>query len=156
MCSHCVRASCDFSCGPSGAGRGKTVQRLRGDCTEIVRIPCEGRAIVPRAVRFLFGPNVHLKSCVFCTISVRPPRGGRAGIVQHVQYHLRHVYGLRAYDFSTLSNFSLLQNRRGCGARESVRFRTISHGRLLPPYGGRTKRRIRAGYGLRRSIVGHM
>ena len=37
-------------------------------------------------------------------LSVRPPRGARVGIVR---CHLRHVYGLRTYDFSNLYNFPL-------------------------------------------------
>ena len=36
--------------------------------------------------------------------SVRPPRGAHAGIVR---CHLRHVYGLRTYNFSNLYNFPL-------------------------------------------------
>ena len=47
--------------------------------------------------------NIHLKSYVFCPISARPSRGAHDGIVQ---CHLRHVYGLRAYDFLNLYNFS--------------------------------------------------
>ena len=35
MCSHCLRASCNFFYGASGATRGKSVQRLCRDCTEI-------------------------------------------------------------------------------------------------------------------------
>ena len=38
-----------------------------------------------------------------CTTSARSPRDARAGIVQS---HLRHVYVLRACDFSNLYNFS--------------------------------------------------
>ena len=37
-------------------------------------------------------------------LSVRPPRGARVGIVR---CHLRHVYGLRTYDFSNLYKFPL-------------------------------------------------
>ena len=45
MCSHCLRASCDILYGPSGASRGKSVQRLRGDCTEIVQSQWSCRAV---------------------------------------------------------------------------------------------------------------
>ena len=105
-----------------GQSRTEAARRLYGNraisvqlpCslhTEIVRSPCSFRAEAARrwcgdhaaAVPF-FGPNVHLKSCIFCTISAWPPRGARAGIVQ---CHLRHVYGIRAYDCSNLYNFSL-------------------------------------------------
>ena len=37
MSSHCLRASCNILYGPSGASRSKSVQRLRGDCTEIMQ-----------------------------------------------------------------------------------------------------------------------
>ena len=37
LCLHYLRAPCHFLYWPSGAGRGKTVQRLLGDCTEIVQ-----------------------------------------------------------------------------------------------------------------------
>ena len=45
MCSHCLRASCNFFYGASGATRGKSVQRLCGDCTEIVQCQCSCRAV---------------------------------------------------------------------------------------------------------------
>ena len=45
MCSHYLRASCDFFYGASGATRGKSVQRLCGDCTEIVQCQCSCRAV---------------------------------------------------------------------------------------------------------------
>ena len=83
MCSHCLRASCDFFYGASGASRGKSVQRLCGDCMEIVQCQCSCRAV-----------------------SAQKSYGARAGIVQ---CHLRHVYRLRAYDFFQFVNFSLNQ-----------------------------------------------
>ena len=76
MCSHFVRASCDFFYGASGAIRGKSVQRLCGDCTEIMHCQCSCRAV--------------------SATSAQKSYGARAGIVQ---YHLRHVYGLRSYNF---------------------------------------------------------
>ena len=48
ICSHYVRASCEFSYGPWEAGRDKAVQRLRGDCTEIVQFQCSCRAVSAR------------------------------------------------------------------------------------------------------------
>ena len=66
MCSHCLRASCNFLYGPSGAGGGKSVQRLSRDCTEIVQsqwscsavsveLPCSLRSlktVIRRPCRF--------------------------------------------------------------------------------------------------------
>ena len=51
MCSHCLRASCDFFYGASGATRGKSVQRLCRDCTEIVQCQCSFRAVSPHGNR---------------------------------------------------------------------------------------------------------
>ena len=45
MYSHCLRALCDFFYGASGATRGKAVQRLCGDCTEIVQCQCSCCAV---------------------------------------------------------------------------------------------------------------
>ena len=45
MCSHSLRALCDFFYGASGATWGKSVQRLSGDCTEIVQCQCSCRAV---------------------------------------------------------------------------------------------------------------
>ena len=45
MCLHYLRASCDFFYGASGATRGKSMQRLSGDCTEIVQCQCSCRAV---------------------------------------------------------------------------------------------------------------
>ena len=45
MCSHYLRASCDFFYGASGATHGKSVQRLCGDCAEIVRKSCNVSAV---------------------------------------------------------------------------------------------------------------
>ena len=89
---------------------------LRSLRTEIVRSPCRDR----------------------------PSHGARAGIVQ---CHLRRVYGLRAYDFFSLKFVKLLAqpNRRGRGARESVR---KSH--MQPPpasQGGLVEAARKGGYG---------
>ena len=44
-CVHIVQGSCNFFYGHSKVGRGKAVQRLRGDSTEIVQIWCCRRAV---------------------------------------------------------------------------------------------------------------
>ena len=51
MCSHCLRASCDFFYGASAATRGKSVQRLCGDCTEIVQCQCSSRVVSTASAR---------------------------------------------------------------------------------------------------------
>ena len=58
MCSHYLRTSCNFSKGASGATRGKSVQRLCGDCTKIVQ--CRAVAVQ----------------------SPQPPHGNRTGIMR--------------------------------------------------------------------------
>ena len=121
MCSHCLRASCDFFYGASGATRGKSVQRLCGDCTEIVQCQCSCRAV--------------------SAASARKSYRARVGIVQ---CHLRHVYGVRAYDFFKFVKLLAKPNRRGRGARESVR---KSYSRLLPPHGGLAEAARKGGYG---------
>ena len=55
MCSHCLRASCDFFYGASGATRDKSVQRLCGDCTEIVQCQCSCRAVSAASARKSYG-----------------------------------------------------------------------------------------------------
>ena len=139
MCSHCLRASCNFFYGASGATRGRSVQRLCGDCTEIVRY----RAVVVQS------PQLRTE-IVRSPCGDRPSHGVRAGIVQ---CHLRHVYGLRSYDFSKFVKLLAKPNRRGRGARESVR---KSHGRLLPPQGGLVEAARKGGYGLRGPIASQM
>ena len=85
--SHYLRASCDFFYGASGATRGNSVQRLGGDCTEIVQCQCSCRAV--------------------SASSARKSYGVRAGIVQ---CHLLRATGYGLTIFSNLSNFSLSQN----------------------------------------------
>ena len=86
--------------------------------------------------------------------SDRPSHGVRAGIVQ---CHLRHVYGLRAYDFFKFVKLLAQPNRRGRGAREPVR---KSRSRLLSPHGGLAEAARKGGYGqdngLRRFIASQM
>ena len=117
--------------GALGATRGKSVQRLCGDCTEIVQCQC---------------------SC--CAVSVASAwklYGARAGIGLHTV----PVRGLcnATYDMSTGYRLTIFfkfvkllakPTRRGRGARESVR---KSHSRLLPPQGGLTEAARKGGYG---------
>ena len=51
MCSHCLRASCNFFYGAPGATRGKSVQRLCGDCTEIMQCQCSCRPVSAASAR---------------------------------------------------------------------------------------------------------
>ena len=110
MCSHCLRASCDFFSGASGATRGKSVQRLCGDCMEIVQCQYSCRAV--------------------SAASARKSYRARAGIGLRTV----PVRGLcnATYDMSTgLQFFKFVKllakpNRRGCGARESCLRREAS------------------------------
>ena len=90
MCWHCLRASCDFFYGASGATRGKTksVQRLCGNCTEIVQCQC---------------------SC--CAVSAASARKSDFARCPSGDCAMPHTTWLRAY---------AKPNRRGRGARESV------------------------------------
>ena len=127
-CSHCLQASCDFFYGASGATRGKSVQRLCGDCTEIVQYQCSCRAVSAASARKSYGARVGIG---LRTVPVR-------GLCN------------ATYDMSTgLQFFKFLKllakpNRRGRGARESVR---KSHSRLLPPQGGLAEAARKGGYG---------
>ena len=67
---HCLWALQDFFYRPTGAGRSKSVQRLRGDCTEIVQSQCNYRAVSTR------------KSYWACAASVQRLRGDGAVTVQ--------------------------------------------------------------------------
>ena len=128
MCSHCLRASCNFFYGTSGATQGKSVQRLCRDCTEIVQCQCSCCSLRTEIVR------TPVQGSAFARANAR------AGIVQ---CHLRHVYGLWSYDFSKFVKLAK-PNRRGRGARESVR---KSHSCLLPPQGGLAEAARKEGYG---------
>ena len=57
ICVHIVyiRASCDFCYGASWATRGKSVQRLCGDCTEIVQCQCSCRAVSAASAQKSYG-----------------------------------------------------------------------------------------------------
>ena len=92
-----------------------------------VQLPCSLRSLRTEIVRSPCGD--------------RPSHAARAGIVQ---CHLRNVYGLRACDFFKFVKLLAKPNRRGRGARESVR---KSHSRLLPPHGGLAEAARKGGYG---------
>ena len=139
MCSHCPTGIVQFLL--RGLGGQPGVNRYR-DCAEIVRKSCNVSAVAVQ--------------------SPQPPHGNRTEPVRESAFArcpcgdcamppIRHVYGLRSYDFSKFVKLLAKPNRRGRGARESVR---KSHSRLLPPQGGLAeaarKGGIRAGYGLRR------
>ena len=110
ICVHIVYGHRAIS---STGPRGKSVQRMCGDFTEIARSPCGDR----------------------------PSHGARAGIVQ---CHLRHVYGLRAYNFFKFVKLLAKPNCRGRGARESIQ---KSHSRLPSPQGGLAEAARKGGYG---------
>ena len=108
MCSHCLRASCDFLYGPLGGSRGKSEHTLRGDYKYenraiSVELPCSLRSLQTVIVRnpCCFRAEAARRWCgdrdaTLPFFSVWPPCGARAVIVR---CHLRHVYGLRTYDF---------------------------------------------------------
>ena len=118
ICVHIVYGHRAIS---STGPRGQPGVNLYKDCAEIVQKSCNVSAV---AVQSPQTPHGNRTEPVWGSAS----HGARAGIVQ---CHLRHVYGLRSYDF--LFNFVkplAKPNRRGRAARESVR---KSHSRLLPP-----------------------
>ena len=85
MCSHSLRASCDFFYGASGQPGVNPYK----DCAEIVRKSCSVSAVAVQSPQPPHGN--HTKPG-----GDRPSHGARAGIVQ---CHPRHVYGLRFDDF---------------------------------------------------------
>ena len=131
MYSHCIQTSCIFLLrglrGNPGLFRTETVRRLYGNRAMSVQLPSSLRSLRTEIVRSLCGD--------------RHSHGAHAGIVQ---CHLRHVYGLRSYNFSKFVKLLAKPNHRGHGARESVR---KSHSRLLPPQGGLAEAARKGGYG---------
>ena len=115
VCVHIVYEHRAISCtGP----RGQVGVNPHRGCAEIERKLCNLSGV---AVQSPQPPDGNLtEPCVFRAeaarkwcgdrgttmlfLSVRPPRGACAGIVR---CHLRHVYGLRTYDYSNLYNFLL-------------------------------------------------
>ena len=130
MCSHCLRASCNFFYGASGGQPGVNSYR---DWAEIVRKSCNVSAVAVQ--------------------SPQPPHGNRTEPVRGSAF-ARCLCGDCAMPPSTclraMINFSkfvkLLAKpyRRGRGARESVR---KSHSCLLPLQGGLAEAARKGGYG---------
>ena len=111
VCVHIVYEHRAISC--TGLREQTGVNPYR-DCAEIVRrLPCSLASLQTVTVWSPCGfrADAARRWCgdrrrhraVPC-LSMRPPSGVRAGIVR---CHLRHVYGLRTYDFSNLYNFPL-------------------------------------------------
>ena len=85
-CSHCLRASCDFFYGASGATRGKSVQRLCGDFTEIVQCQCSCHAV---SARKSYGARAGIG---LRTVPVMPVRG-----LCNATYDMSTGYGLTIF-----------------------------------------------------------
>ena len=134
MCSHCLRASCDFFYRASGATWGKSVQRLCGDYTEIVQCQCSCHAVSAASAQKSYGARAGIG---LCTVPVR-------GLC-NATYDMSTGYGLTI--FFKYVKLLAKPNRRGRGARESVR---KSHSLLL------TEAARNEGYGLRRPIASQM
>ena len=133
MCSHCLRASCDFFYGASGATQGKSVQRLCGDCTE-------NRAMSSAVCRAVSAASARKSYGASAGIGLRtvPVRG-----LYNATYDMCFgLYGLTI--FFKFVKLLAKPNRRGRGARESVQ---KSHTRLLPPQGGLAEAARKGGYG---------
>ena len=128
MCSHCLRASCNFFYGASAATRGKSVQRL----AESVRKSCNVSAV---AVQSPQPPHGNRTEPVRGSAFARCPCGHCA---------IPPTTCLRSYDFSKFVKLLAKPNRRGRGACESVQ---KSHSRLLPLQGGLAEATRKGGYG---------
>ena len=127
MYSHCLRSSCNFFYGAS-------VQRLCGDCTEIVHCQCSCRAVSAASARKSYGGRAGIG---LRTVPVR----GLCNTTLPPTTCLRAT-GLRFF-FKFLKLLAT-PNRRGRGARESVR---KSHSHLLPPQGGLAEAARKGGLG---------
>ena len=130
MCSHCLRASCNFFYGASGQ---PGVNPYR-DCSENVRKSCNVSAV---AVQSPQPPHGNRTEPVRGSAFARCPCGDCA---------MPPTTCLRATGLRFFKCVKLLSepNRRGRGARESVR---KSHSRLLPPQGGLAEAARKGGYG---------
>ena len=132
ICVYIIYGHCAiFFYGASGATRGKSVQRLCGDCTEIVQGQCSCHAVSASSARISYGARAGIG------LHTVPVRG-----LCNATYDMSMGYGLPIL----LKCVKLLAkpNRRGRGARESVR---KSHSRLLPPQGGLAEAAQKGGYG---------
>ena len=119
-CSDCLRALCDFFYGASRATRGKSVQELCGDCTEIVQCQCSCRAVSAASTQKSYRARAGIG---LRTVPVRR--------LCNATYDMSMGYGLTILFFFV--KLLAKPNRRGHGARESV---LKSHSRLLPLHGG--------------------
>ena len=117
--------------GASGAIRGKSVHRLCGDCTEIVQCQCSCRVVSAASARKSYGARSGIG------LRTVPVRG-----LCNATYDMSTGYGLTI--FFKFVKLLAKPNRRGRGARESVR---KSHSRLLPPQGGLAEAARKGGYG---------
>ena len=157
-----------FLVGSSGAGWGKSVQRLRGDCTEVVQSQCSCRTVSAAFARKSYGVSAASEQrlreegavtvqplCHFLAWGLREvPVWGLCNASYRPTTCLRATDKFMIFRVVELPTRSM-QNLRGRRAQESIQ---KSHSCLLhvPPHGGRTERGIRAGYGLRRPIAGQM
>ena len=96
---------------PSEAGWVKSVEKLCGDCTEIwafsLQMLCSLSSLRTEIIQSPCNFHAEAAQRPFsrrAVLSMPLPRGVHTGIVQ---CHLRHVYGLRTWDFSNLYNFPL-------------------------------------------------
>ena len=176
--SHLPRTPCDkfvydFPCDFLGIVGGYTGY---GICVHIVfghrAISSKGPRRQPGVNPYRDCAEIVRKSCNVITVAVQSPQpphgnrtepvrgsashGARAGIVQ---CNLRHVYGLRSYDFFIFVKLLAKPNCRGPGARAVNQYENLTVASCLRrerPRGGRMERGIRAGYGLRRPIASQM
>ena len=74
MYSYCLRASCGFLKGPSGAGQGKSIQRLCGDCTEIVQSQRSCYAVSADSAQQSYGAFVARRWCGDSAAVVQSPQ----------------------------------------------------------------------------------
>ena len=95
-----------------------------GDCTDIVRHQFCHRTV---SVRFSLGKKLTEN----LAIAARSSRGRRTGIAQ-CQYDMSTGYGLTVLKACINKNY--IQNRRCCGIRESVRYRTSVATSTRRPY----------------------
>ena len=138
MCLHYLRASCNFFYEALGATRGKSIQRLCGDCTGIVQCQCSCRAVSATSAQKSYGARVGIG------LRMVPVRG-----LCNATYDMISGYGLTI--FFRFVKLLAKPNRRGRGARKSVR---KSHSRLLPPQGGLAEAARKGGYGQDTGSVG--
>ena len=129
MCSHFLRASCNFLYGPLGASRSK-LQRLRGDCVEIVQSQWSWRAVSAasrRLIRTLTHCYFHWEAIAWrwcnliigATVPFYDACGLRAvPVIKIVRCHLRTMFtGYGLYDSLHINVLTSrwIQNRRGHG-----------------------------------------